>query len=214
MGMAVVYEWDHASKSLLYKNAMTKAPWRYDKNVFNLYKSAEVHTKQKRKIPGLVWFVAAGLAAAAYLVPSLQSRLVDRVNGKPLEVSKLAEPGQAKSGEKVTYVKDGIEYTVEKTVFPASGAASSPVSSAPAAPPAPVFAGCVASRNKCTCYDQSAIPVQVDPGVCSGLVASSSVVPKDQIQSFLSRVDELDSVTRLVSQGAADSSVLSFMASR
>ena len=45
MRLAIVYEWDHCSKQLMFAKALTKAPWRYDKSVFKLYKSAEVHTK-------------------------------------------------------------------------------------------------------------------------------------------------------------------------
>lgn len=212
MGMAVVYEWDHASKSLLYKNAMTKAPWRFDKNVFKLYKSAEVHTKQKRKMPGLVWFILMGFAAAAYAIPSLKSRLTERINGKQPETIAVAsdnpKPGQTVKSE---YVKDGILYTVESTVNHSATPASSP---AAAVPVVPAFAGCVSSRNKCTCYDAAALPVQVDPGVCSDLVQSSSVVPKSQIEDLLSRVPDIGAPAASFEQSTADASVLSFMAGR
>ena len=212
MGMAVVYEWDHASKSLLYKNAMTKAPWRYDKNVFKLYKSAEVHTKQKRKMPGLVWFVLMGFAAAAYAIPSLKSRLTERITGKPAEVVS-ASVDKAKPGQKTSYVKDGIQYTVETTVsapaLPASAPASAPAESGPV-PPA--YAGCISSGKKCTCYDPAAKPVQVDPEVCTGMVNGSSAVPKSQVDDLLNRVPDISEPVRALEQSAADAAVLSFMA--
>ncbi len=210
MGMAVVYEWDHASKSLLYKNAITKAPWRFDKNVFKLYKSAEVHTKQKRKIPGLVWFILAGLSVSAYAIPSLKNRLEERISGKPAIAAK--NPDQPKPGEaqKTEYVKDGIKYTVETTVpaIPASApaAASSAV--------APAYAGCVSNRTRCTCYDATAKPVEVDPGICTGLVTGSSVVPKAQIDKFLSRVQYIAAPVAALEQSTSDASVLAFMAGR
>ncbi|REW28096.1 hypothetical protein DSK63_07840, partial [Mycobacterium tuberculosis] len=52
MPFAIVYEWDHASRTLMYSKSVSKAPWRYDKKVFKLYKSSDLHTKQKRSIPG------------------------------------------------------------------------------------------------------------------------------------------------------------------
>jgi zona occludens toxin len=91
MPLAVVYEWDHTSKSLLYKNSITKSPWRYDKKVYKLYKSADLHTKQPRRIPGLIWFLLIGLAAFAYLGPSAYFRLQERAFGK----GKPATPEQA-----------------------------------------------------------------------------------------------------------------------
>ena len=65
MPMAIVYEWDHVSRGLLYAKSLTKSPWRYSKKIFKLYKSAEVHTKQPRKVPGLVWFLLAAVVALA-----------------------------------------------------------------------------------------------------------------------------------------------------
>lgn len=174
MGMAVVYEWDHCSKSLLYKNALTKAPWRYDKSVFKLYKSAEVHTKQKRKLPGLVWFVLAGLAGAAYAVPSLKNRITERISGKPaVSVSSLDQP---KVGQKMEYSKDGVTYTVETV----QGAIASPSAVAPAAPAsaplaAPVVAGCIATPKKCFCTDASGLPATVEPGYCEAHILGNAV---------------------------------------
>eukprot|EP01030_Chromulinospumella_sphaerica_P006407 gene6407-6266_t len=92
MPMAIVYEWDHVSRALLYAKSLTKSPWRYSKKIFKLYKSAEVHTKQPRSIPGAVWFV---LAASA-----------------------------------------------------------------------PVFAGCMASRERCECFDNQGTKVEKDLGFC------------------------------------------------
>lgn len=45
MGLTIVYEWDHCSRSLMYSKSIAKSPWRFDKSVFKLYKSAELHTK-------------------------------------------------------------------------------------------------------------------------------------------------------------------------
>jgi len=162
MPMAVVYEWDHASKSLLYKNSITKSPWRYDKSVFKLYKSAELHTKQKRKIPGLVWFILAGLAGAAYAVPSLQSRLSERMSPK-------TEVAAASSGMDVTTTK-----SVTTGPLPALTEAMSPdgAASAPAVVPAVsgAFQGCVSVGARCSCVDTSGALVRVEPEKCVDVI--------------------------------------------
>ena len=84
MPLATVYEWDHISRGLLYSKAISKAPWKYSKKVFKLYKSSELHTKQPRRIPGLVWFILFGLAAMAVLTPQVFERIGGRLSGKPV----------------------------------------------------------------------------------------------------------------------------------
>lgn len=161
MPLAVVYEWDHASVNLNYKNSFTKSPWRFPKQAYKLYKSAELHTKQARKLPGLVWFVLAGLAGAAYAVPTLKERISDRIGGKPPAVQKSG----IAPGAKTTYEKDGVTYTVESVTEPAPlpiSAASAPV--VVATPPAP--AGCIVVRSRCGCMDATGQSLQVEPGVC------------------------------------------------
>lgn len=93
MRLAIVYEWDHVSRGLMYSKSMTKAPWRYDKKVFKLYKSAQLHTKQSRSTPGLVWFVLVGIIGMVVLGPYLKSRMDERFNPKAKPEIAQAAPG-------------------------------------------------------------------------------------------------------------------------
>lgn len=211
MNMAVVYEWDHASKSLLYKNALTKSPWRYDKSVFKLYKSAEVHTKQKRKLPGLVWFILAGLAGAAYAVPTLKNRLTERISGTP--VASATVPDSPKVGQKMEYSKDGIKYTVEKTqaTVPAL-VASAPVASASAPLAAPVMAGCVATPTKCACVDSSGAPFAAEPDFCRAQILGNAV-PGQKVNTLeLIKAPDVAYLPLAAERNTDDTAVLSFMA--
>lgn len=163
MPLAVVYEWDHASRSLNYRNSMSKSPWRYPKRAYKLYKSAELHTKQKRKAPAVLWFILAAFAGAAYAFPALQSRLTERITGKPAEVAKAPEVDNLH-----TYVKDGVKYTIETTQT-----VTAPISAARAPDPSslaiqqPVPAGCiVSSSSECKCYDALGVKVPSVPDLC------------------------------------------------
>lgn len=78
LGAAIAYEWDHCSRQLLFSKALKKSPFRYDKSVFKLYKSAELHTKPKASIPPLVYAVIAGLLGAAYFIPATYSRIAGK----------------------------------------------------------------------------------------------------------------------------------------
>lgn len=187
MPLAVVYEWDHASKALNYKNSMSKSPWRYPKSAYKLYRSAELHTKQKRKMPGLVWFVLAGFCGAAVAWPTLKNRLDDRIHGaKTNQVQAVPVP---KVGERVEYQKDGISYTVE-TVSNALGPQS------PASAPLPIvassvvsqIAGCIAVKDRCSCFDASGAKVPPPGDGCpagAGLNGvEKALIPEDAPRTY------------------------------
>lgn len=209
--MAVVYEWDHASKSLLFKNSLTKSPWRYDKSVYKLYKSARVHTKQKRKLPGLVWFVLAGLAGAAYAVPTLKNRITERVTGKPAESTSSGVPDQPKPGQKMEYSKDGIKYTVETTSTPAVALpATVPASGVPLV--APVVAGCIATPKKCACTDSEGVTLKLEPGFCEAHILGNAVPgAKLQASAIFDNVQEFAAEAKNLDRNFQDAEVLAFM---
>lgn len=167
MNLSVVYEWDSCSKTLLYKNAITKSPWRFDKKAMQLYKSARAHTKQPRKIPGLVWFILAGFCGAAYAFPTLKDRLSERITGKPAQVAQ----SDAAPGQKSEYVKDGIKYTVETTTTQVSPLPL-PTASSPLQASAMLAAGCIATvAQGCKCFDQVGKKVDSDPAMCPSTTA-------------------------------------------
>lgn len=78
LGASIVYEWDHCSRSLMYSKALNKSPFRYSKKAFKLYLSSELHTKPKTRVPTLAYVVLVALAAAAYFVPSIASRIASK----------------------------------------------------------------------------------------------------------------------------------------
>jgi len=163
---AIVYEWDHVSRNLQYSKSLTKAPWRYSRRVFKMYRSAEVHTKQPRKLPGLVWFVLVGLAAAAYLGPTTYQRLSGRISGKPAEVAAKPSPPAA-----VTAAAPSASAPAPQALQVASAAV------APAdAASAPAFAGCVASKTRCACYDTAGKLMEREPFECRAHTSPPVVV--------------------------------------
>ena len=116
IGAALVYEWDHCSRELRYSKALKKSPFRYDKSVFKLYMSAELHTKPKTSVPPLAYVVIAALVAAAFFIPSTMSRIAGKGDPEPAT--------QAAAG-----------------ASPAASAASSALPSIPSIPGTPSAAG-------------------------------------------------------------------------
>lgn len=150
MGLAIVYEWDSCSRTLLYKNAFAKSAYRYAKDVFKLYKSAELHTKQPRKMPSLVWGVAIGLAAMAYFGPAAYARIKDRIVPPPV-VAKATEP---KLVTTVTHTPGRIEDIPKATEAQHVEQVE--------------VAGCARVQDVCRCYDVKAKPVERSKEYCEG----------------------------------------------
>ncbi len=155
LGFALVYEWDHASRTLLYSKAIAKAPWRYDKKVFKLYKSADLHTKQKRSLPGPVWFIGIALVLGFTLGPKIYANWQTRF-GKP-EAVKPAE-GPASLAKQPTAAASGSAKGVDAISLAQASKAEEK--------PEPVFLGCAATKARCTCYDADMRQVVKDDSWC------------------------------------------------
>lgn len=81
---AMVYEWDACSDSLSGLSNAVSTLWWYPRKVYRWYKSAEIHTKQKFRLPK--WLVVFPLAVwlVLYFVPRAYSSLAGGINGKGL----------------------------------------------------------------------------------------------------------------------------------
>jgi len=158
MGLTIHYEWDSCSRTLLYKNALSKSPYKYNKEVFSLYKSAEMHTKQPRRIPSLVWGVLLGLGALAWFGPAAYGRIAERVNPTAVTAKAGHVPAAASSpGQK------------SDSVLPASDATTTTVEN-PLPPPSPEIVGCGQLRSVCRCYDKDGVHVLKPESFCTGRV--------------------------------------------
>ncbi len=164
--MTIVYEWDHASRGLLYAKSLTKHPWRYSRKVFKMYHSADAHTKQPRKIPGLLWFILAGLVGVGTMAPTTYARLQERIaGGKP--ATSTATPPKAHAAAPA-----GLQAPASVPAAPAA-----PVPAAPAAvASAPIFAGCVASATRCSCYDTAGQVLERELEACKAMTRPATVV--------------------------------------
>lgn len=157
LGLAIVYEWDSISRTLLYKNAFAKSPYRYDKSVYQLYKSAELHTKQPRKMPSLVWGVLIGLCAMLWFGPSAYSRIADRINPPAVVANPVAAPSAPAPVTTVTYGPAAPP----PAVVPALGAVVAPE------PASEALAGCARSGPLCRCYTVTARVLEKPAAFCA-----------------------------------------------
>ena len=160
---ATVYEWDLMSRTLNFKASLRKEPYRYNRAVYKLYKSSSLHTKQVRKLPVVLWFLLAGMCVAAWKVPQVYDSLVNP--GKAV-VATTDKPKTAPGATKPTEASGAVPG--EKL--------SSGADAVAAAPKAPVLAGCVRSKTRCSCYDESGKVFAPEPGTCERETAAPVIV--------------------------------------
>ena len=172
-GLTVVYEWDHCSRQLLYSKSIAKSPWRYDKKVFKLYKSAEVHTKSPRRLPALFLFIAAGIGASLYLIPSTYQRIAKHSES-------TAAIAQNKDGKTVELSTNSLSPKELPKGFQASDYDSTQfiprISNQPNTAPAydelrkvqnmPRIAGGICSTTRCQCVTEQGTDVGFSSNDC------------------------------------------------
>lgn len=102
----VVYQWDHCTHPDRIKNA-TKRIWQHDKKAFGLYKSAEVHTSFKQRLPLAVWGLVLAAVLLVYLLWMLWGRMQDRFKGEQPSQTAAAPAGQASPAQAPAAVPGG-----------------------------------------------------------------------------------------------------------
>ncbi|MAM72086.1 MAG: hypothetical protein CMP91_13190 [Gammaproteobacteria bacterium] len=170
-----IYEWPECNTTTQEgrTNAVTSIH-TLDKKVYDLYKSAEVHTKQKRKVPFIIYPAAVALVFVIFAGTSLFGKIKegDFLTGGSRMAEASGNPVQP-STEEVTPQQPSAEGLANPA--PANGNISelSPVDllkprnpyqleSAPAfdslltVNEAPRMAACVMTADRCKCYTQQA----------------------------------------------------------
>jgi zona occludens toxin len=127
LNRAMLYEWDHCHNVGSLKDSV-KTMWAYPRNVFRLYTSAEIHTKQKAVIPkalfilpialivGAVWGYRAfkGVHAATWSGVGAKSAAKPGAASSPKGISLAPADASSSAAWRVVgrYASDGRSYVV------------------------------------------------------------------------------------------------------
>lgn len=157
----------------------------FPKDVYGWYKSASLHTGQKR-IPKQVWVLLLCLVAIPLLIWAAGGKLLAKTEEKaPAKVASMA-PGSAQPsgpGSPVAASKTVPEYLQHRrprlSDFPHTAPAYDEVTK-PTTAPYP--AACVSMGDSCKCYTQQATVMQVSQPVCLQIVAHGFFVDWQQQQ--------------------------------
>lgn len=177
MPFATVYEWDHVNRQLLFAKAITKSPYKYNKKVFKLYHSADLHTKQPRKMPGVLWFIVIAIGLLVWKLPDAyrgvtgQTALAGTSSSKPVQAGTSSSSSSNFAGKSAAAsVAPGAPALDDRVAWVPR------ISSRPESAPAfdqlrqvkamPVVAGALCNSNGCRCVTQQGTNAGLSDAEC------------------------------------------------
>lgn len=158
MARAVIYDWDSCSSNCNPASSTAKTYFNYPKSAYALYKSSELHTKQKQRIPLFVIVPILALVGIIFVGPKAFAVLTNSASGKGISSTPAKPPASPASAP--------------APALPASAPATPPVvldplkmSETPTVATAP--AGCVMMAERCSCFDSVGKSFKVEPSFCT-----------------------------------------------
>jgi zona occludens toxin len=206
---ATVYEWDGVSRTLLYKNSVSKSPWRRGKEVEKMYRSSALHTKQKRTLPTVLWIVLLCLIGLPIGFYQYSGKFKERFFGeKPTAMVASAHTTKGDSQVKAPPALDQVEPKTPPAVPAVIPATPGHVDQKPI-----VFAGCARIRERCQCFDTAGQPVEKEKLYCEDLTRVATGLG-EAIKHLPEARPFGEETAEKVLLSRADSEALSFIAQR
>jgi hypothetical protein len=166
MQMAVIHEWDRVQDNPVDYHSLqasVKKTWKYPKELFTLYKSANIHTV-KRRVPKKLFFYLAAVVATVFLI-GYAAKLIFQ----PHQVERGAQAGKG-DGKRFSSAVSAAEYSKRFTPVVASMPWSAPAYADLKPTDFPVLY-CVDSEEKgCKCWTQQITRYYIDEKICRVIV--------------------------------------------
>lgn len=170
------------------RSGSVKHSWRFQKEVFGWYTSAEKHTVKRRiplrvlMIPVLIAvFAAASFVAYTRLNPDAARAQVEKSTGTGTGSTSVGggQPGHATDGRSgpMTTAEYAQAYQARVQGLPHTAPIYDDVTK-PVAAPYP--AACVAIRGECRCYSQQGTRLDVPMQICTQIVAGGFFIAWDK----------------------------------
>jgi len=157
MARAIVYDWDGCSVDVHRIKTATTSYFGYPKSAYALYKSSELHTKQKQKIPLWIGLPIVALVAGVFVAPKAFSTLSGAATGKGVS----SAPAPSASPPKLS------ELAIAVPPMPTASAPVPPLDLGPSPVQSIAISGCIVVADRCGCMDMRGEPVEVPAAVCS-----------------------------------------------
>lgn len=169
---ARIHHWSEIHEDVASRAESDASTWFYDKALYSLYHSADMHTGKKRIPKRLIWGLVALLLVPVLLFEAwhvlMSSKSFTR-DGQPQKSAGLvprSEAPVAREREKDRPLT-APEYLVSHQAVIQALPQTAPAYQKLAQPKTfPVIAGCLQIAGHCTCYTQQATPYAVDEATC------------------------------------------------
>jgi zona occludens toxin len=155
------YEWPECKSETQSTSDAIKSSYKLNPKMFDLYTSASLHTKQKRKIPGTVYLLIFCFIAFAGIATRTYSRFSEVMNPpQPSETINQNLGGAAVAVPQAQPKQRVVETNKTKQILDFTPALRGVLESAPAYSELvkiksfPRIQACIAGRDKCKCYTQ------------------------------------------------------------
>jgi len=171
------YEWPECKQSTSSTTDAVTRPYKLPKRVYKLYDSAEVHTKQAKRVPMALFFMFGAVCVAVFLVARIFINLAGNHpkpdEQKTVEQQKTTETMRAEIENQLKSVPMDTPEHIQAAFTPV-------INSLPWTAPVykdlakvvsmPKIKGCInrvkENANKCSCYTQQATVVDIPESVC------------------------------------------------
>jgi zona occludens toxin len=169
---ALIYEWDGCQTDTSRLAGGTRTLFTYPKDAYKLYKSSELHTKQRQKIPLWFAFPLVVLAVGAVAGPRAYDALHKGAGGKGIG----AQAGVATAPASAPAALAGRGASA---ALPPSVAASKAPGQRPDVLSERKMAlmGCIAFKDRCECFDADGAKVETDRETCQDGSQRISALP-------------------------------------
>ena len=167
MKRAAIYDWDGCSVDVHRTKSASMSMWSYPKSAYALYKSSELHTKQKHKIP--VWLalpvlaLIGGIAVAPTAFSTMRGAMTGKgvtreVSQKPPETLPVKPPAAPENSQVAT------TDSMQKNAPGATENSAEPDRLHPGA--IEHFAGCAKYAGTCKCFTSRGDKVETKADMC------------------------------------------------
>lgn len=171
------YEWPECKQDVQSRSDAVQRPYTLPKRVYDLYDSAEVHTKQDKRKPLSFYAVIALVLLTLIVVPFIGKRIYGRAH--PDDAVKSVETPNSTNSQSIQSIDNNkVSTTTSEQLQTAYTPVvigvpwSAPIYKDLAKPVSmPRIVGCIKSNkaddHRCACYTQQATLVEVSADVCN-----------------------------------------------
>ena len=194
MARALIYDWDGCQSDVHRVASANKTMWAYPKSAYKLYASADVHTKQKQKLPLWALLPVVALAGLLFVGPTAYSKLSGAMTGKG--VVGAPESVASNATDKIAGKSASAPILVASAPIESASEAISTQDATSETPeilskPELKVAGCVSNADKCTCVDTEGGRVPPVESLCRGALTPALVrLPTSIVEANPLRVDD------------------------